>query len=165
MTCICEGQRSLTFSGIGLTDKLKAQVFSSTACKHFNLLIILPNERGESAEWGAHILRAPGVQQSGQDLHFWRLSVFNFHSSIPRAHIDIQPFSVYWCRKAERKLRKVTDLFTQPMLGKLVIFSVDKLSPPSTERTSSVHGVWEGGVIFTHRAKLWGSFVVAGNWE
>lgn len=105
------------------------------------------------------------IQQSGPDLHFWRLSVFNFHSSIPRPHIDIQPFSVYWCRKEERKLRQVTDLFTQCMLRKLVIFSVDKLSPPSSERTSSVHGVWEGGVIFIHRAKLWGSFIVAGNWN
>lgn len=105
------------------------------------------------------------IQQSGPDLHFWRLSVFNFHSSIPRPHIDIQPFSVYWCRKEERKLRQVTDFFTQRMLRKLVIFSVDKLSPPSSERTSSVHGVWEGGVIFIHRAKLWGSFIVAENWE
>lgn len=90
MACTCEGQCSLNFSGIGLTDELKAQVFSSTACKHFNLLIILPNERGDTAEWGVHVLLAPGGTYSVEWSRLAFLKVVSFH--LPFKH----PQTSYW---------------------------------------------------------------------
>lgn len=79
-----------------------------------------------------------------------RLLVFDFHSSNTKTTYWHPTFSVHWHRKKKKKggSEGSLDLFTQPTLRKLMVFSADKLAPLSSERNSRVHGGWEGKVIF-----------------